>query len=75
MTMRQLGVPLHHELAMGAIASAGVRVLNRTVVGLHGLDEATLNEVAQRELKELQRRERGYRADRPSPQLREQDHR
>lgn len=72
MTVRKLGVPFHHELAMGAIASGGVRVLNRDVVSLHGIDEATLNEVAQRELAELQRRERVYRAERPLPQLRDQ---
>lgn len=72
MTVRKLGVPIHQELAMGAIASGGVRVLNRDVVSLHRIDEATLDEVAQRELAELQRRERLYRADRPLPQLRDQ---
>lgn len=72
MTVRKLGVPFHHELAMGAIASGGVRVLNPDVVSMYGLDEATLAAVAQRELLELQRRERVYRGDRPVPDLRGQ---
>jgi putative phosphoribosyl transferase len=72
MTVRKLGVPFHDELAMGAIASGGVRVLNRDVVNLHGIDEATLAAVAQRELLELQRRERVYRGDHPLPDLRGQ---
>jgi len=72
LTVRKLGVPFHAELAMGAIASGGVRVLNRDVVAMHGIDEVTLNEVAQRELLELQRRERVYRGPRPLPDLRGQ---
>lgn len=72
MTVRKLGVPFHDELAMGAIASGGVRVLNRDVVNMHGIDEATLNEVAQRELLELRRRERVYRGDHALPDLRGQ---
>lgn len=72
LTVRKLGLPLHAELAMGAIASGGVRVLNRDVVAIHGIDEATLDEVAQRELVELQRRERVYRGDHPLPDLRDQ---
>ncbi|MBT8768460.1 phosphoribosyltransferase [Metapseudomonas boanensis] len=69
MLVRKLGVPYHEELAMGAIASGGVRVLNRDVVKMHGIDEATLDEVAQREMLELQRRERVYRGNRPQPDL------
>ncbi|WP_330115442.1 phosphoribosyltransferase [Pseudomonas sp. JS3066] len=72
MPVRKLGLPFHDELAMGAIASGGVRVLNRDVVKIHGVDEATLDEVAQRELQELQRRERIYRGDHPLPDLRNQ---
>lgn len=68
--VRKLGLPFHDELAMGAIASGGVCVLNRDVVNLHGIDEATLTAVAQRELAELQRRQRVYRGDRPWPDLR-----
>jgi putative phosphoribosyl transferase len=72
LTVRKLGVPFHHELAMGAIASGGVRVLNRDVVAMHGIDEVTLNEVAQRELLELRRRERVYRGDHALPDLHDQ---
>ncbi|MDH4559036.1 phosphoribosyltransferase [Pseudomonas sp. BN417] len=72
MPVRKLGLPFHDELAMGAIASGGVRVLNRDVVKMHGVDEATLDSVAQRELQELQRRERVYRGDHPLPDLRNQ---
>lgn len=72
MTVRKLGVPFHAELAMGAIASGGVRVLNRDVVHMHGIDADMLDAVAQRELLELQRRERVYRGDRPLPDLRGQ---
>ncbi|MFC5696163.1 phosphoribosyltransferase [Pseudomonas sp. GCM10022186] len=72
MLVRKLGLPSHEELAMGAIASGGVLVVNRDVVKMHGIDEATLNAVAQRELLELQRRERVYRAKHPLPDLRGQ---
>lgn len=72
LTVRKLGVPFHDELAMGAIASGGVCVLNRDVVALHDIDQITLDEVAQRELLELQRRERVYRGDHPRPDLRGQ---
>ncbi|ERI51332.1 hypothetical protein N878_06745 [Pseudomonas sp. EGD-AK9] len=69
LTVRKLGLPYHDELAMGAIASGGVRVLNRDVLAMHDIDEATLDAVAQRELLELQRRERVYRGDHPMPEL------
>jgi putative phosphoribosyl transferase len=61
--VRKLGVPGYEELAMGAIASGGVRVLNEDVVARLGIDEATIDEVAARELEELDRRERLYRVD------------
>jgi erythromycin esterase-like protein/predicted phosphoribosyltransferase len=65
--VRKLGVPGHEELAMGAIATGGVRVLNREVMSeLHLPDEA-LEVVTARELAELERRERLYRGDRPPP--------
>jgi len=61
--VRKLGVPGHAELAMGAIASGGVRVLNEDVVrGLRISDEA-INAVAAEEQRELRRRERLYRSD------------
>jgi predicted phosphoribosyltransferase len=63
--VRKLGLPGHEELAMGAIASGGVRVLNHEVVdGLRVSPEA-IERVAQREMKELERREHLYRDDRP----------
>lgn len=67
--VRKLGVPAHKELAMGAIASGGVRVLNYDVVSWLGISGKTIDEVAARELKELQRRDRAYRGDRPEPDL------
>lgn len=68
-TVRKLGVPGHEELAMGAIASGGVKVVNSEVVRLSGVDEATIDRVAEREVAELRRRERAYRDDRPPPEL------
>src|SRR5439155_15824594 len=63
--VRKLGVPGHEELAMGAIASGGVRVLNREVLGWLPLPQKTIDEVADREQQELERREREYRGSRP----------
>ncbi|HEU5126977.1 MAG TPA: phosphoribosyltransferase [Glycomyces sp.] len=68
-TVRKLGVPGHEELAMGAIASGGVKVVNEEVVRLSGVDQAALDRVAAREAAELHRRERAYRGDRPPPDL------
>jgi predicted phosphoribosyltransferase len=64
--VRKLGVPGHEELAMGAIASGGVRVLNEEVVEGLGIPEAVIRSVAAREQKELARRERLYRGPRPA---------
>ena len=63
--VRKLGVPRHEELAMGAIASGGVRVLNDEVVRLLRIPPAVIDDAARRELSELRRREREYRDDRP----------
>jgi putative phosphoribosyl transferase len=63
--VRKLGVPGHEELAMGAIASGGVRVINRDVLGWVSLPQKAIDEVAARELQELERREREYRGSRP----------
>ena len=67
--VRKLGVPGHEELAMGAIASGGVRVLNWDVVGALGIPEEIIEQVAANELQELQRRERIYRGKRPPPDV------
>jgi predicted phosphoribosyltransferase len=67
--VRKLGVPGHEELAMGAIASGGVRVHNEEVVGKLHIDDATLQRVAEVEQQELARRERSYRGQRPPPDL------
>ena len=63
--VRKLGVPGHEELAMGAIASGGVRVLNDDVLRQIPLPPAAIDAVAQREQRELERRERTYRGNRP----------
>jgi predicted phosphoribosyltransferase len=63
--VRKLGVPGHEELAMGAIASGGVRVLNEDVVRMLRLDEHAIARVEAEERREFERREREYRRDRP----------
>jgi putative phosphoribosyl transferase len=67
--VRKLGVPGHPELAMGAIASGGVRVLNEDVVRMLRIPDDLIDAVATDEQQELERRERAYRGDRPSPDL------
>lgn len=69
--VRKLGVPGHQELAMGAIAAGGVRVLNYEVISGLGITSKTIDAVAAKELKELQRRDRVYRGDRPQPEIRD----
>jgi putative phosphoribosyl transferase len=68
--VRKLGVPGHEELAMGAIASGGVRVLNEEVVRTLHIPEETIDAVAAEEQRELERRERTYRGDRPPADVR-----
>lgn len=63
--VRKLGVPRHPELAMGAIASGGVRVLNEDVIRWYGIPGAVIDHVARTEQKELERREIAYRDGRP----------
>ena len=63
--VRKLGLPGHEELAMGAIASGGVLVLNRSVVDQLEISEATLRRVTAKEQAELARREQMYRQGRP----------
>ena len=62
--VRKLGVPGHEELAMGAIATGGVRLVNHDVVDALGIPQTVIDAVAQRELIELDRRERLYRGTR-----------
>lgn len=63
--VRKLGVPGHPELAMGAIATGAVRVLNEDVVNWYGIPLSVIDQVARAEQAELERRERAYRDGRP----------
>ncbi len=63
--VRKLGLPGQEELAMGAIASGGVTVLNHEVVHAFGISNATIEEVSSRETEELLRREALYRGNKP----------
>lgn len=63
--VRKLGVPGHEELAMGAIATGGVRIVNQDVVSALGVSKETLDRVAEAEQAELVRREDAYRGSRP----------
>jgi putative phosphoribosyl transferase len=67
--VRKLGVPGHEELAMGAIASGGVRVLNQDVVRSLRISPEQIDAVTRAEEAELKRRERAYRGDRPPPDV------
>jgi erythromycin esterase-like protein/predicted phosphoribosyltransferase len=69
LVVRKLGVPGHEELAMGAIAGGGVRVLNEEMVSHLPLKKAAVDAVIQRETDELERREKLYRDDRPAPSV------
>jgi putative phosphoribosyl transferase len=68
--VRKLGVPGHEELAMGAIATGGVRVLNDDVVDYLRIPGEVIDAVAAQELRELERREHAYRGNRPEPDVR-----
>jgi predicted phosphoribosyltransferase len=68
--VRKLGLPGREELAMGAIASGGVRVLNEDVVHSLGVPEQLIDAVSAAEGSELRRRERLYRGGRPAPDVR-----
>jgi predicted phosphoribosyltransferase len=63
--VRKLGTPGREELAVGAISSGGIRVLNRDVIEMWQIPLAAIEAVASEELQELERRERIYRAGRP----------
>ena len=68
--VRKLGVPAQRELAMGAIATGGVQVLNTALIRSAGIPEQAIQEVVAEEQAELARRERAYRGDRPPPDVR-----
>ncbi|OEU44026.1 phosphoribosyl transferase [Methanosarcina sp. Ant1] len=67
--VRKLGVPGNEELAMGAIASDNTRVLNEDVIRSFQIPQSVIDEVAVNELRELERRERLYRGNRPKPDI------
>ena len=67
--VRKLGMPGHEELAMGAIATGGVRVLNDEVVHGLGVPANVIEAVAETERVELRRREEVYRGKRPFPTI------
>jgi putative phosphoribosyl transferase len=69
--VRKLGVPGHEELAMGAIASGGLRVLNDGLIEQLGIPDAVIDSVTAREQQEIERRERLYREGRPGLPVRE----
>ena len=64
LVVRKLGVPGHEELAMGAIASGGIRVLPEIVIQALGLSAPTIDRVSREEENELLRREHAYRGQR-----------
>jgi len=68
--VRKLGIPGYEELAMGAVASGGARVLNDQVVRGLSIPDSVIDAVANWELRELERRERLYRGNRPPPDVR-----
>jgi predicted phosphoribosyltransferase len=68
--VRKLGLPGQEELAMGAIATGGVRVLNEDVVQALAVPSHVIEDVARAEAQELRRREAAYRGSRPAPDLR-----
>jgi putative phosphoribosyl transferase len=63
--VRKLGVPGQEELAMGAIASGGVRYINEDVISQLGIPEQTIDAVSRREVREIEARELAYRSHRP----------
>ncbi|MCQ4298434.1 phosphoribosyltransferase [Pseudomonas songnenensis] len=67
LVVRKLGTPGNRELAMGAIASGGVRVMNEDIVRYVHVSKAEIDGTVAQETHELQRRERAYRGDRPQP--------
>ncbi len=67
--VRKLGLPGHSELAMGAIASGGIRIMNEEILHQAMVSPDAVEVVVERESRELERREHIYRGDRPWPDL------
>jgi predicted phosphoribosyltransferase len=67
--VRKLGLPTHPELAMGAIATGGIRVIDEAAVRRFGVTDGEIAAVAAAEERELERRERRYRDGRPPPEV------
>ncbi|MBH8565976.1 phosphoribosyltransferase [Nostoc sp. CENA67] len=67
--VRKLGVPGHKELAMGALAMGGIRVINENVVDWLRIPQETIDQVAAIEMQELNRRNLAYRGNRPLPKV------
>jgi predicted phosphoribosyltransferase len=70
MLVRKLGVPGHEELAMGAIAAGGIRVISDDVVSALGIPDRAIAAIAAHEEHELERRAQAYRGQRPPPDVR-----
>jgi putative phosphoribosyl transferase len=69
LVVRKLGTPGQEELAMGAITTGGVRVLNSNIVQVMGIPRHVIDSVTAHEQQELRRREHLYRGDRPLPTI------
>jgi putative phosphoribosyl transferase len=69
--VRKLGVPGHEELAMGAVASGGVRVVNQDVIRQLGVTRQDFDAITEEEEREVARRDREYRMGRPFPRIRD----
>lgn len=67
--VRKLGVPGHEELAMGAIATGGIRILNATIIHQLGIPPAAVEAVTSQEQRQLQQREQLYQGNRPLPAI------
>ena len=71
LVVRKLGVPGHEEFAMGAIASGGARILNQDLIRQLSLSDEIIGHIVAREQRELERRERTYRGQRPELDVRD----
>lgn len=67
--VRKLGVPFHRELGMGAIATGGIRIINKEIVDALGISTEDIETIAREEEHELQRREKTYRGDVPAAKV------